>query len=299
MTQQDVTAVNVHFAYGGNKQLDVDVISRSGTNWIKVKSMNADAIQAIAEGRGAPKDKSIIEAAEEMLVAAAENIEYAEMSTCIVRFYNGVTKGIRADLEEMGIVVQDVTHFGIMDTDPYQIPYGDVINLDITTLICIVSELTNGGCDFEFQDSILAFQAKEERKSSIMIDLDKIMKGRTWIVTKTALNAFHTIIDLLGGKNERDRADKLLQKVKVVEDDPSEKILALGKKLEEKHRNVFGTGDKMKIVTVTGNHKMIHTLKNSGISIRVFIHGARALTETKMHEQINGKKMGRNGKKLD
>lgn len=44
---------------------------------------------------------------------------------------------------------------------------------------------------------------------------------------KTALNAFHSILESVGGEDEKQRAKKLLEEVEVVDDDPSERALKL------------------------------------------------------------------------
>lgn len=56
------------------------------------------------------------------------------------------------------------------------------VNLDITTLITLVSSVTHGGCNFVFQEPLLTEQAAEERKNPILKDLKKFLEGEFDIV---------------------------------------------------------------------------------------------------------------------
>lgn len=51
------------------------------------------------------------------------------------------------------------------------------VNLDITTMITLVSSITHGGCHFIFREKILSLQAKEERESPVLPELQKYLKG--------------------------------------------------------------------------------------------------------------------------
>jgi hypothetical protein len=53
----------------------------------------------------------------------------------------------------------------------------DRVNLDITTLITLVSSVTHGGCHFEFSEKILAQQAAEERREAVLPKLTKFLQG--------------------------------------------------------------------------------------------------------------------------
>lgn len=59
----------------------------------------------------------------------------------------------------------------------------------------------------------------------------------------------------IAGPGEKIRGDELIERLKVVPDCPSEKALSLRAGGKVKHRSVviFGTGDTLKIPTVTAN----------------------------------------------
>lgn len=53
----------------------------------------------------------------------------------------------------------------------------DKVNLDITSLITLVSSVTNGGCHFDFSEKVLAMQASEERRDPVLPKLKKFLQG--------------------------------------------------------------------------------------------------------------------------
>ena len=51
------------------------------------------------------------------------------------------------------------------------------INLDITSVICLISNLCHGHCDYTFKDDVLNYQAEQERKKAVLPALQEFMKG--------------------------------------------------------------------------------------------------------------------------
>ncbi|CAI9728074.1 Hypothetical predicted protein [Octopus vulgaris] len=158
-----------------------------------------------------------------------------------------------------------------------------IVNLDITTLITLVSAVTHGHCNFIFPEKILTLQAKEEREKPVLPQMLDFLKGKKLCCCETALRDFRTILDTLGGKSERQRAEELISKVKIVPDRPSQRAysLPLTSKLKERSKIIFGTGDSLKAVTMTANSGYVRAAENQGVTFAVFIHASRALTEEK------------------
>ncbi|KAH9520077.1 hypothetical protein Btru_059893 [Bulinus truncatus] len=157
------------------------------------------------------------------------------------------------------------------------------VNLDITSLIALVSSVTNGRCYLVFRDKVLTQQAMEERETPILPMLTDFLKGKEMFVCETALSSFKSILDILGGEKEKERAEKFLASVRVVKDEPSARSLTLDCQGRVKNRSkvIFGTGDTLQAVTVTSNMGFVRAAKSQGISFAVFLHQARALTEEK------------------
>ncbi|XP_004078928.1 UPF0415 protein C7orf25 homolog [Oryzias latipes] len=157
------------------------------------------------------------------------------------------------------------------------------VNLDITTLITYVSSLSHGRCHFTFREPVLTEQAAQERHQQVLPQLDAFMEGKELFACRAAVQDFQVILDTLGGPGEKERAQKLLARLQVVEDQPSERTLRLtpSAKINQRSLMIFGTGDQLRAVTMTANSRFVRAATNQGVRYSVFIHQPRALTEGK------------------
>lgn len=157
------------------------------------------------------------------------------------------------------------------------------VNLDITTLITLVSAVSHGGCHFRFQEKVLSEQATEERLDPVLPKLQSFLQGKDLFSCETAVKNFRSILDTLGGKQEKKRAAELLADVTVVPDNPSFRAEALPctGKIKDRSKIIFGTGDSLKAVTVTANSGFVRAAEHQGATFAVFLHASRALTEQK------------------
>lgn len=159
----------------------------------------------------------------------------------------------------------------------------DKVNLDITTLFALVSNLCHGNCHFVFQEKILTHQAEEERSHPLLPELLHFLHGKQLLVCETALHDFEKILSTVGGSKEKERASVLLKHVEVVPDCPSKRSqdLRTTAKLSVRAKTIFGTGDSLKAVTTTANQGFARAAAQFAADFVVFVHGARALTEQK------------------
>lgn len=157
------------------------------------------------------------------------------------------------------------------------------LNLDITTLITYVSSLSHGRCHFTFREPVLTEQAAQERRQQVLPQLDAFMEGKELFACRAAVHDFQVILDTLGGPGEKERAQKLLARLLLVDDQPSERTLRLTPSAKVNHRSlmIFGTGDTLRAVTMTANSRFVRAAANQGVRYSVFIHQPRALTEGK------------------
>ncbi|KAM3928286.1 UPF0415 protein C7orf25 homolog [Leptodactylus fuscus] len=157
------------------------------------------------------------------------------------------------------------------------------VNLDITTLITYVSALSHGGCHFIFKEKVLTEQAAQERQEKVLPLLDSFMDGKELFASECAVRDFQSILETLGGRNERERAASLIQRINVVPDQPSERALKLtaSSKINSRSVSIFGTGDSLRAITMTANSGFVRAANNQGVKFSVFIHQPRALTESK------------------
>ncbi|XP_076318483.1 UPF0415 protein C7orf25 homolog [Tachypleus tridentatus] len=161
--------------------------------------------------------------------------------------------------------------------------YANTLNLDISTMLAYVSNLTNGRAYYKFQELILTDQAKREQLHPVKPQLDNLFKGRKLVCCKTALEDFQQIVSTVGGENEKKRATALIKQLHVVPDQPSDKSLSLfgTGRMRQRSRVIFGTGDSIQAVTVTANQGFVRAAEAQGVNFVVFCHESRALTEVK------------------
>lgn len=157
------------------------------------------------------------------------------------------------------------------------------VNLDITTLITYVSSLSHGHCRFTFREPVLTEQAAQERHLPVLPQLDAFMEGKELFACHAAVSDFQLILDTLGGPGEKERAQQLLERVHLVDDQPSARTQRLtpSAKINQRSLMIFGTGDSLRAVTMTANSRFVRAAANQGVRYSVFIHQPRALTEGK------------------
>lgn len=273
----------------------IDVVSSRG--WIKVIARNPIALHKSWEGEGNFGDKSIDKQAKEYVIASEQNkVNFSAPKVTFV-FTQGITEKLAEYLLQCGITVRgDILPnpgFDSLDNpellleketkdDP---PYLEClkVNLDVTAMIALVSELTNGCCHFKFQEQILTDQAERERKNPLLPQLNKFLEGKELYACTLAISSFKSILETLGGENEKQRGRELLSRVTEVVNNPSSRTeqLSSSARIKPRPKTVFGTGDELQAVTLSSNGSFVRAAKEQGIKFSVFVHEPRALTESK------------------
>ncbi|XP_017761615.1 PREDICTED: UPF0415 protein C7orf25 homolog [Eufriesea mexicana] len=159
-----------------------------------------------------------------------------------------------------------------------------ILNLDVSTLLAYVTNMTNGYDYFIYREPLLTQQAEMERKSPVKPVLENLFKGKELIVCQTAYENFMNIIDVIGGPKETVRAKELLNKVRIVNNVTTGRImekLSLGGKIKDRSRLVFATGEDTKSITVSANEGFVRAARMQGIECTVFLHEPRSLSEIK------------------
>ncbi|XP_077581390.1 UPF0415 protein C7orf25 homolog [Stigmatopora nigra] len=157
------------------------------------------------------------------------------------------------------------------------------VNLDITALIAYVSSLSHGRCRLAFREPVLTEQAAQERLRPVLPVLEAVMADKELYACRAAVDDFQTILNTLGGPGEKERARLLLGRLRLVDDRPSERALALAPSAKVNRRSllIFGTGDRLRALTLTANARFVRAAANQGVRFSVFVHEPRALTEGK------------------
>ncbi len=112
------------------------------------------------------------------------------------------------------------------------------------------------------------------QNSPVRHQIKDTVKGKQMVMTKTAEKEFDNIVDDIAGQQEKARAARFKEKVKIINDDPSDraKNLKVTKKVGAEDKIIFGTGDKKNITTVTADGKFVRGAEAQGVEFDVEIH---------------------------
>ncbi|KHM99751.1 UPF0415 protein C7orf25 like [Glycine soja] len=148
----------------------------------------------------------------------------------------------------------------------------DLVNFDTTSLIALVSGISNGGTE-----KLLATPESDMRQR-FKGNYDFVI-GQNGLICESVLMEFKELVSMCGGPNEKLRADRLINCLKVVLDTPSERMMDLPttRKLALKNKVVFGIGDHWHAPTLTTNMAFVRAVSQTGMSLSTFEHRPRAL----------------------
>ncbi|XP_053988624.1 UPF0415 protein C7orf25 homolog [Hylaeus volcanicus] len=305
-------------------RLEVDIVCNGGASWIKVIARNARALTLISMGNGEYGQKSVLDQAVSYLQCAKCHPHLYRPPDVIFHFAYGIEIPLASRLEHMGVIVEgdriqseDDKSTDIYETDDkfsawmYTLGSMDepldkykesihsdletlntsslateinILNLDVSTLLAYVTNMTNGYDHFIYREPLLTQQAEMERKRPVKPILEKLFKEKELIVCQTAYENFMNIIDVIGGPKETARAKELLSRVRIVNNLPTGRIvekLSLGGKIKDRSRLVFATGENTKSITVSANEGFVRAARMQGIECTVFLHEPRSLSEIK------------------
>uniref|UniRef100_J3N3M1 DUF1308 domain-containing protein n=2 Tax=Oryza brachyantha TaxID=4533 RepID=J3N3M1_ORYBR len=168
----------------------------------------------------------------------------------------------------------------------------ELVNLDTTALVAIVSGISNGGVErlmsipeaetrarFKCNYKFVMDQAHSELQYPILVELGDAVDGKKCIICETVSSEFKEIVTMCGGPEEQIRASQLLKQLIVVPDSPSARMMDLPttRKLAMKNKVVFGTGDHWRAPTLTANMGFVRAVSQSGMPLLTMEHRPRAL----------------------
>nr|CAG4644277.1 EOG090X0CWG [Lepidurus arcticus] len=287
-----------------SRSLEIDVISEDGLVWYKGIARNPKALHQISQGEGGFKQRSIIEQARCYVRCANHHQRHFCPPKVVFHFTSGVGQTLAKKLENLGIVVEgerydfhsenqsdssecedeNLSSDGLGEKNPSesdQPSSSDCLFLDITAMIAYVSALTNGGANFRFPRPIYNQQAEWERSCPAKPQLEQLFNGKRLFSCVSAVKDFRELVQKMGGPSEKQRTSLLLEKITVVPDEPSQRIVALpvSASMKARARTIFGTADLLKMVCVTANTGFVRSARGQGFEFSVLTHAPRVLTE--------------------
>ncbi|XP_044004748.1 UPF0415 protein C7orf25 homolog isoform X3 [Aphidius gifuensis] len=278
-------------------RLQVDIVCDKGSSWIKVIARNAQALTLISLGNSEYGQKSVIDQAKTYLAIAKVHPHRYKSPNVIFHFACGIETILANELEKIGVSVEGqrvdsddtsradessrTNNSSTKDTKEIK-----VLNLDVSTLLAFVSNMTNGHANYIFPQPLLTLQAEWERCRPVKPILDKLFDKKKLIVCRTAYENFKNIIDIIGGVDEIKRTNELMSKVEIVDDAVDGRILELEYrgKIKNRSRLVFATGESTKSITVSANEGFVRAARMQGIECTVFLHEPRSLSQKKENE---------------
>ena len=193
--------------------------------------------------------------------------------TIVFWFHGGVPSKINKILTRLKVkVIGEVLEFPEFEIDDESSEEEDefyitrreisnIVNLDTCCLITLISNLSNGFSNYKFYLPDNQFlihldqMAIDERRSRVLPDIIPFIKDKEWIVAQSAFDEFNKIVSLIAGDKEKSRAERLKQRLRVVKDEPSQRILELpdSARISDRAKISFGTGETHSAVTVSSN----------------------------------------------
>ncbi|KAK9767994.1 hypothetical protein K7432_001724 [Basidiobolus ranarum] len=318
------------------KRVIVDVVTDNGTNWIKVSKLykrGSNKIPLDSDYSDAEdsflhlRDSPLIKYARKMIEASKQNLIHFNLPKITFTTCEDMDNSLIMRLKEEGVFIEKPHEFfpssisaSASDMHP---SYCSRLNLDVTSLIALVSDLTHSlkhpVDPTIFKEQPLIIQATQELAEPILPIFSKLFHDRTLHTTRSAYSKFFELINLIAGERETIRAHQIFTKelidyngsselyynwrevgfneppyVTVIEDQPSPRFLELlkhpnkPKKFTSLTMVVFGTGDQLKMTTVSGNSWISRSLDQMELKNRsVFEHSPRSLVEKKSSQHFN------------
>ncbi|MBH8566293.1 DUF1308 domain-containing protein [Nostoc sp. CENA67] len=116
--------------------------------------------------------------------------------------------------------------------------------------------------------------------SPVRYELRAFVKKQQMVIAQTAFNEFINIVQYSAGSLEQTRANRFLQRVIIVQDNPSAaaRTLRPTRSLDVNDIIILGTGDEMGIVTMTADAKAVRAASSQGVNFNVYLHLPYSLT---------------------
>ncbi|KAH8552757.1 hypothetical protein BGW37DRAFT_490164 [Umbelopsis sp. PMI_123] len=223
----------IHYSARSMPTVKVDVVAENGLVWIRVNARNAKGLRhEIAgleeeesdysdeedQGTTAVDDNlAIFRKAKGLLACAERHLVHFRKPIVVFAFMRiapgddqYVDEQIIGKLSNLGITIY--TKSTMLPTHHIQNPMTDKLNLDVSTVLALISELVHcpNVTPAMVRGEALQLQATQELSRRILPDLAKILEKKQLYVTQAALDKLNDIISVVGGPNEKARFDYLM-----------------------------------------------------------------------------------------
>lgn len=290
--------------------MEVDVVAQQGLAWIEVKAHEPFDLDS-SHWLGNPGHfKGLLQQAQQQLevAKAACNVVRWQSPSVIFHLPLGVHPAVKAELSAMGVLVSGPGRFDVSIL-PAMPAAPDTVNMDVTTLCALVSEVSNGdafGADLQqwaqqvthWQDCLAA-----EQQNPMLPILQPFLDRQRLVAAHAAVQQFEKLLEQFGGSKERQRwqtwrsklqiysSDQLLGTPQLIEHSSQnrfssheislsmlqDRVPAL-QAISAAQKEVFAVGDCLHALTLSANSKATEFAARQGVQLEVFIHRAVWLT---------------------
>ncbi|MEN6314698.1 MAG: DUF1308 domain-containing protein [Clostridiaceae bacterium] len=117
--------------------------------------------------------------------------------------------------------------------------------------------------------------------SPIRGQLKSFVNGKQMVMTDTAVGEFKNIVNGIAGPLEQARAQRFLNRVKIIPDNPTARAssLKITGSVGANDKIIFGTADNMGITTMTSDAKFLRGSQAQGVDFDAFLHDPVPLTK--------------------
>jgi hypothetical protein len=155
-----------------------------------------------------------------------------------------------------------------------------IVNIDLTTLVALVSEISNTDCDkFYSDDSFIKERMLKEKNNHTLEKINNFLKGNKVVMCQSALDHCQIFRDKMAGPKERQRIDELLRTIIIVPDSTID--FGCGRAhVHDVTYIIFATSYENKFITSSSNDKIVNVLEE--LDMPIFIHPPMSMGELKM-----------------
>ncbi|XP_041971283.1 UPF0415 protein C7orf25 homolog [Aricia agestis] len=317
-TRNDIVAVCKVFHINDENKLTIDIVSNGGRVWTKVIARNPKSLSALSSGKSSYGARTILDQANDYIECAKLYPCMYQSPMVVFEFVSGIEETLANKLKAKGVIVygdvlpdskqheESGSNSDDYDDSDEELDIGirleeseiiannveehvgiDTLNLDVTTMMAYVSNMTNGHCYYVFKQDVLTQQSHWEAQRPVKPVLQELFKGKRLICCETAWNDFEKIVNTLGGPMEMKRTAELKAVLTIYADDHGgkddypRKNLKVRGNVRLRSKIIFNFGHRMKALTVSANEGFVRAASQQGVTYAAFIHESRALTESK------------------
>eukprot|EP00210_Caulerpa_lentillifera_P008694 g8293.t1 len=271
-------------------KVEVDIVANSGSTWIQVRNVKITDLDNL-HWIGMPGHHKGLEQKLKDLVLVAKSSEHWirwRPPDVVIYCPEQFPTEVESEIRQLGghCITGDLENLKQIPAAP-----GDpeIVNLDVTTLCALVSEVSHSGprnsLVIQWAKKVSHWQRclEQEEEDPLLPHLHKFVSNSNLIIAEEAVDQFETLLDLCGGPKEKDRWTELFKRLTVFKRDCetewwiSQRVLNI-EELTNLQYAVFGLGDSQRATTITCNSKVVAKLKQNGVHLVTFEHRAVWLT---------------------